>query len=370
MERVVLPTSTYIYGAREIENLAEHVKIYGTKSFILIDSLLIETIGKKISNSYTCTESIYKITDVSEKSSTEDMNRLIKEAESYDNIIGIGSGKTLDMANEIAYMNGCSFIVIPFITFTNASCSGCLNVSWEDYAMYSRKPNMVIIDNQAIVDAPISFLVKGIEHTLSVYFDLRAAIRYSSKLSRKAELMSFELMRLNKCYEHILENGLQAIRDAQENVLTRKLESVVQSCLYINYAFYSQEGLNIHSKYAVIHSVRNGLSMLKAKSSQSNKEEISFAILVLLVLENVSTKELFQILSFLSEIGLPITLEEIGIHAIDSERMKQIAKIICAQKMMFGNTYVKPAEIAAAIITADSLGIQYLLERNVNISNF
>ena len=370
MERAVLSKSAYKYGAGEIENLAEHVRIYGTKSLVLIDSLLIETIGEKISNNYACTKSICKITEVSEKSSEEDMNRLIKEAKFYDNIIGIGSGKTLDMANEIAFMNECPFIVIPFITFTNASCSGCLNVSGEDYAIYSRKPNMVIIDSQVIIDAPVSFLIKGIEYTLSVYFDLRAAIRYSSKLSRKAELMSFELIRLNKCYEHILDNGLQAIRDAQENVLTGKLESVVQSCLYINYAFYSQEGLNIHSKYAVIHAVRNGLSMLKANSSQSNKEEISFAILVLLVLENVSTKELYQILLFFWEIGLPITLEEIGIHAIDSERMKQIAKIICDQKMMFGNTYVKPAEIAAAIITADSLGIQYLLERNVNISSF
>ena len=368
MKRAVLPESTYIYGAGEIENLAEHVKNYGTKSFILVDSLLIETIGKKISNSYACTESICKITDISEKCSKEDVNHLIKEARFYDNIIGIGSGKTLDMANEIAFMKGYPFIVIPFLTFTNASCSGCLDVCQEDYVMYSRKPNMVIIDNQAIVDAPISVLIKGIEHTLSVYFDLRAAMRYSSKLSQKAKSMSFELKRLNKYYELILENGSQAIRDAQENNITVRLESVIQACLYINYAFYSQEGLDIHSKYAIIHAVRNGLFMLKGEASLADEEEISFAILVMLVLENVSTNELFQILSFLWEIGQPITLAGVGIPTVDSGRMKQISQIICAQKMMFGNKYVKPAEIAAAIITADSLGIQYLMEKNAVIS--
>ena len=366
MEKAVLPKSTYVFGAGEIENLAEHVKNYGTKSFIFIDSLLTGTFEKKIRNSYACTESIYKIADVSEKCSKEDMNQLIKEAKFYDNIIGIGSGKTLDMANEIAFMKGCPFIVIPFLTFTNASCSGCLDVSKEDYALYSRKPNMVIIDNQAIVDAPVSVLIKVIEHTLSIYFDLRAAIRYNTKLSQKAKLMSFELKRLNKYYEHILENGSQAIRDAEENIITVRLESVIQACLYINYAFYSQEGLDIHSKCAVIHAVRNGLCMLK--SGASDEEEISFAILVLLVLENVSTNELFQILSFLWEIGQPITLEEVGISKVDSVRMKHIAHIICAQKMMFGNKYVKPAEIAAAIITADSLGIQYLIEKNAIIS--
>lgn len=366
MEKAVMPKSTYVYGAGEIENLAEHVKIHGTRSFILMDSFLMETTGQKISKSYAAAKSFYKLVEISEEDSREDVtHRLVKEANSFEHIIGIGSGRTLDLANEIAYMKSCPYIVIPFITFTNASCSGYLDFSTEDYAMYSREPNLIIIDNQIVADAPVSFLLKGMEETLSVYFDLRAAIRYSSKISRKADL-DFELMRLKKNYEQLLEYGLQGVRDAKKHLVTLSLNKVIEACLHINYAFNSKEGLRVHSKSAVIHAVRNGLVMLKGESYVSNEEEISFAILVLLVLENVSTSELFEILSFLWGMGLPITLEEIGIYAVDSERMKLIANIICAQKMVFGDKYVMPAEIVAAIITADSLGMQYLIEKSVN----
>ena len=99
MDKAVLPKSTYIYGAGVIEQLAERVKIYGKKSFILMDSSIVDTIEKKIIKSYMCAESICKIVDISKKCSREDMNCLIREAKAYDNIIGIGSGKTLDMAN-------------------------------------------------------------------------------------------------------------------------------------------------------------------------------------------------------------------------------------------------------------------------------
>lgn len=369
MVGAVMPKSTFIYGAGEIENLAEHVKIYGTRSFILVDSFLMETTGEKISRSYAATKSTYRIQEISEECSRGDVSRLVKEATTFDHIIGVGSGRTLDMANEIAYIRGCPYIVIPFITYTNASCSGYLDSSSEDYAMYSREPDLFIIDNQVVADAPVSFLLKGMEQTLSVYFDLRAAIRYSSSISRKANCND-ELMILKTYYEQLLEYGLLGVRNAEKNLVDLPLNKVVESCLHINYAFNSKDGLRVHSKHAIIHAVCNGLVLLKGKSSVSTDAEISFAILVLLVLENVCTSELFQILSFLWGIGVPITLEELGIHGVDSERLKQVANTICAQKMMFGNRYLLPAEIVAAIITADSLGMQYLIEKSVNSDSY
>lgn len=360
MDRAVLPESTYIYGAGEIGNLAEHVKKYGAKSFIIMDSLLVETMSQKISSSFKTAGSICEIVDVSETYSREVVNRLVKAAKKFDHIIGIGNGNTLDIATEIAYQISSPFIIVPFITFTNASCRLCSDISVKDYAIYARDPDMIIVDKQAIADAPVPLIVKGIESTLSVYFEIRAAIRYSSKVSSRTDIMSFELMRLKKYYGRLLENGVQAIKDVEKNLVTPQLETVIRACLYINYSYHSIEGLSVHNQYAVIHAVCNGLSQMK---SEMKEEEISFATIVLLVLENVNTSELFEVLSFFWELGLPIRLEDIGIRDVNAERMKQIAKSICEQKTMFGNQYIKPAEIVAAIITADSLGMQYLIEK-------
>lgn len=361
MDSTVLPKSTYIFGVGELENLAEHVKPYGTKSFIIIDSLLVETTEQKIHKSFRGSSQIYKIASVSKVCNGQLTKRLLKEAEDFDHIIGIGNGCKLDIAKEVAHLKGSPFILVPFITFTNASCRSHSDISVKDYAIYARDPDMIIIDKQAIADAPVPFIVKGIENTLSVYYEIRAAIRYSSQISSRKDMMSLQLMRLQKCYEQLLENGVQAIKDVEKNFVTPQLESAIKACLYINYSYHSQEGLSVHSQYAVIHAVCNGLSKMK---SEAKEEDISFATLVLLVLENVNTSELFQVLAFFWELGLPIRLEDIGIQDVSAERLREIAKSICAQKTMFGNRYVKPAEIVAAIVTADSLGMQYTIEKN------
>ena len=87
---------------------------------------------------------------------------------------------------------------------------------------------------------------------------------------------------------------------------------------------------------------------------------VAFGTLVQLVLERAPKKEFKEVQDFCMEVGLPVTLEEIGITT--DEQIRVIAEKSCVEGESIHNMVadVTPDQLYAAIITADALGKEAL----------
>ena len=108
----------------------------------------------------------------------------------------------------------------------------------------------------------------------------------------------------------------------------------------------------------------NGLTVLEECHYMYHGEKVAFGTLAQLVLENVPHEELEEIIMWCIEVGLPVTLEELGAGNVTDEQLMEVAKAASAEGDTLQNMpfTVTPKSVFAAIKAADAYGRYYLGE--------
>ena len=90
-------------------------------------------------------------------------------------------------------------------------------------------------------------------------------------------------------------------------------------------------------------------------------EKVAFGTLVQLVLENAPEEELEEVIDFCIEVGLPVTLAELGISEVKPDQIMEVAKLASADNDTLGNMpfEVTAEDVYAAVMGADALGRYY-----------
>ena len=85
---------------------------------------------------------------------------------------------------------------------------------------------------------------------------------------------------------------------------------------------------------------------------------MAFGTLTQLVLEDVPTDELEEVLDFCCELGLPVTFAQVGIEDPTPEKLMTVAQGACAEGDTMGNMpfEVTPQMVVDALKGADALG--------------
>lgn len=151
------------------------------------------------------------------------------------------------------------------------------------------------------------------------------------------------------CYETLKEYGAAAKHACEHNVVTPALDAIIEANVYLSGVGADNGGL------AVAHSFYNGLTALGGHSAPHGNC-VAFGTLVQLVLEGASKEEFKEVQDFCIEVGLPVTLAEIGVTTEDE--IKTIAEKSCVEGESIHNMVadVTPEQLYDAIVTADSLG--------------
>ncbi|MCF0124955.1 MAG: iron-containing alcohol dehydrogenase [Clostridia bacterium] len=163
------------------------------------------------------------------------------------------------------------------------------------------------------------------------------------------------------CYETILKQGFKACVACENHVVTQALEDVTEANIYLSTIGFESSGLG------AAHSTQIGLCTIPEVEKYYHGEVVAFCCLVALVLENADIEQINIVLQFLYSIGLPMTLEEIGIKNLSQKQLHEVAVVssvnnIHMYKMPFK---VTPEMVEAAIIVADKLGHYFKKHGNV-----
>ena len=138
----------------------------------------------------------------------------------------------------------------------------------------------------------------------------------------------------------------------ETKVVTPALERLVEANTLLSGLGFESSGL------AAAHAVHNGLTVAPGTHHYLHGEKVAFGLLVQLVLEGSSRTTVEQVLGFSTEVGLPITLAEIGLSDLSQDLLAQIARRATAPGETIHNEpfEVTPDMVADAILAADALG--------------
>jgi glycerol dehydrogenase len=362
MSRIIISTGKYIQGNGELKKISSYVKSLGNSFFVIASENGIKRSGDVIKESFknlNCKLTFEKFNGECSKGEIDRICKRFKESDS-NVIIGMGGGKIFDTAKAVAYFVDVPVVIVPTIAATDAPCSA-LSVIYTDAGVFSeylvlpKNPDIVLVDSDIVAKAPVRLLVSGMGDALATYFEARACVKSGAltMAGAKPTKAAFGLSRI--CYDTLLKDGLKAKIAASNKVSTEALENVIEANTYLSGVGFESSGL------AAAHAIHNGLTVIKECHHLYHGEKVAFGTLVQLVLENSPMDEIETVINFCKQVGLPITLADLGIEKIDNSMIMKAAETSCAEGETIHNMPfdVTKEDVYAAILSADKIGRMY-----------
>lgn len=355
--RVLLSPPRYVQGAGAINTLPEQLERLGTKALVVADPFVVSNMKDTLETALgTFPHTVEKFGGECTK---QEIQRLKDKLESVngDIVVGIGGGKTLDTAKAVAYYAECPVVIVPTIAATDAPCSALSVVytpegEFEEYLLFPQNPSLVLVDTAIIAQAPARFLVAGMGDALATRFEAEACYKSNAKNMAGGGITMAALNLARLCYDTLLEYGYQAKLAAEKHVVTPALERVVEANTLLSGLGFESGGL------AAAHAIHDGLTVLEETHNVYHGEKVAFSTIVQLVMEDRSSDEIYEVLEFCYSVGLPITLEELGLSAPSKEDLMKVARASVAEGETIHNMpFPVTAELVYnAIVAADALG--------------
>ncbi|MGL6114379.1 glycerol dehydrogenase [Cetobacterium sp. SF1] len=356
MESIILSPSKYIQGPGALKNIGKYAD---KNSFVIADEFVMNLTKDIIEESFKDQELEVHFEQFYGECSKVEIHRLqgILKKIKPKIVIGVGGGKTLDTAKALAYHCKLPVLVVPTIASTDAPCSA-LSVLYtekgvfDEYLLLPENPNMVLMDTDIIAKAPPRLLASGMGDALATYFEARAceksgALNMGGGLPTKAALTLAKL-----CYDTLLSEGEKAMLAAQKGVCTKAVENIIEANTYLSGIGFESGGL------AAAHAIHNGLTAIEECHHLYHGEKVAFGTLVQLFLENAPMEEIDDVMFFCKNIGLPTSLEDMGVTDISKEKLMAVAELACAPGETIHNMpfEITPEKVYGALLAADNYG--------------
>ena len=363
MARVFISPSKYVQGPGELAHLGSYVKAYGAHALVVISAGGLRRSGDVISASFAEAGVELTYDNFNGECSQTEIDRLVEVYRSAgtDVVVGVGGGKIFDTAKAVAAAVDAPVVIVPTIAATDAPCSA-LSVIYTDegqfkeYQFFKQNPNLVLMDTDVISKSPVRLTVSGMGDALATYFEARACKRSDATTCAGGHVTEAAMALARLCYETLIEDGLKAKLALEAGACTESVEKIIEANTLLSGLGFESAGL------AGAHAIHNGMTALPETHAYYHGEKVAFGTLTQLVLENAD--ELYEVLDFCVEVGLPVTFAQLGVEDASYERVLEVAKLACAENDTLGNMpfEVTPEKVAAAMLAADAYGRAALAE--------
>ena len=363
--RMMRAPQKYVQGKDSLFKFHEEMKDLGNKFLFVCSRSGYKMCHDKIEKSFEGTEDIrqYEIFGgVSSVGEIERMRKIVRENR-LNVVVGVGGGSAIDTAKATAYYEKLPVVIIPTVVATDAPCTG-LSVIYNDdetfnsYLFYPKNPEVVIVDSDVIAKSPVKFLVAGMGDALGTYFEARACQRSDAASCAGGKITGAAMALAKLCFDTLMEEGVKAKLALEAGACTEAVEKVIEANTLLSGIGFESGGL------AGAHAIHNGLTVLEECHHMYHGEKVAFGTITQLVLENIPSEELQQVIDFCIECGLPVTLEQLGAGKITEEQLMKVAEAACAETDTLHNMpfEVTPKKVADAIKAADAYGHYFLGE--------
>ncbi|WP_341730531.1 iron-containing alcohol dehydrogenase family protein [Microcoleus sp. EPA2] len=246
-----------------------------------------------------------------------------------DFIIGVGGGKALDAAKLLAYQCQIPIATIPTSAATCAAWTALSNIYSEQGAFQydvtlARCPDLLILDYDLIQTAPQRTLVAGIGDAIAKWYEASVSSGHSEQTMIVSAVQQARILR-----DILFQKSAIALQEPGSQTWQEVTDAVVLLAGVIGGIGGAQ------CRTVAAHAVHNGLTHLLASHGTLHGEKVAYGILVQLRLEEMLQNNQLaatarqQLLKFYGEIGLPQTLDSLGLGDISLTELQRSAEIAC-----------------------------------------
>ena len=363
MARILISPNKYIQGKGELINIHKHIGHLGNSFLFIADEFVQKITKATIEESFSNSNSTITFATFRGESSKQEINRLknIVIENKIDVVVGVGGGKTLDTVKAVGYYTNLPTVVVPTIASTDAPCSALSVIYTEDgvfeeYLVLPKNPDIVLVDTQIVANAPARLLAAGIGDALATYVEARACYEANAIPMAGGNVTKSAIGLAELCQKILFEEGVSAYLAVQRKTVTKAVENVVEANTYLSGIGFESGGL------AAAHAIHNGFTVLEDVHHLYHGEKVAFGTLSQLVLENRHMEEIEKMIRLTIELGLPVTLEQMGVKEDVEAKIRKVAEAACAENETIHNMPFKvtPDDVYAAILAADSIGKRFV----------
>ncbi len=356
MARVFISPSRYVQGPGELARLGDYTKAYGAHALVVISAGGLRRFGDVVSGSLEGAGVACTYDNFNGECSQAEIDRLVEVLRGCgaDVVVGVGGGKIFDTAKAVAAAVDVPVVIVPTIAATDAPCSALSVIYTDDgqfkeYQFFKQNPNLVLMDTDVIAKSPVRLTVSGMGDALATYFEARACKRSDATTCAGGHVTEAAMALAQLCYETLISDGVKAKLALEAGACTESVEKVIEANTLLSGLGFESAGL------AGAHAIHNGMTAMPETHAYYG-EKVAFGTLTQLVLENAD--ELYEVLDFCVEVGLPVTFAQLGVKDASYERVLEVARLACAPTDTLGNMpfEVTPEKVAAAMLAADAYG--------------
>ena len=256
------------------------------------------------------------------------LEALLKEA-ACDCVIAAGGGKVLDAGKLLAFRLELPCITVPLSAATCAGWTALANIYTRDGAFVSDEtldacPDLLIFDHGLVRQAPNQTLASGIADALAKWYEASVGSGSSTDGIIQQAVQMARVLR-----DQLLIDALDAMARPDSEAWVR----VAEACGLTAGVIGGLGGAQCRTVAA--HAVHNGLTQLPACHGKLHGEKVGFGILVQLRLEErlggnqLAAQSRRQLLPLLKQLGVPITLQDLGLGETGLNDLRAICSFAC-----------------------------------------
>ena len=361
--KVTVGPGQYVRNAGLLSETGLYIKKFG-KSAVLIGGnisreVIEDTLRKSLSEQgISLEQSLW----YGGESSQTNIDRLAEQlsTSNFDVVISAGGGKAIDTAKAVAHRLGKPLVAIPTIAATCAAATP-ISILYNDEGEFieisrnSKAPDLVLVDTAIILNAPVRYLSAGIGDTLAKWFEAKCSVKKAvpNAINQTAIAIAGQL------YQTLLQIGKEAVTSIENQRLSKELEDVIDAIILVSGSVSGYGGDDCRS--AAAHAIYSGLTIFPEIHHTYHGEIVAFGILAQLCMEGVETEEIETLIRYYQEVGLPYTLQQMGIKGLSAEEWKELGEITVTIEDMANMPFeVTPEMVIAAVRKADKIGIEML----------
>ena len=184
--------------------------------------------------------------------------------------------------------------------------------SLEGYS-YPNRPAHIFINPKIIAEAPAEYFWAGVGDALSK----QPEVEYATSAGNLEHTAGLGLALAHTCSEPLFTYGVQGLEDVRQDLSTEAVKQIALD-IVVNTGYVSN--LTNQNDYyynsSVAHAFYNATCSIPREGTYLHGEVVSLGVLVLFAYTG-DTENLVRYAAFNKQMGLPVTLEQVGLSEAD-----------------------------------------------------